>query len=116
MDGQTPAEVAKIEAWEEAGAIGEISGECLGIFSNYAKSGEPDQLPNIIAVFPMMVHKTKKTFPESDQRERKWLSQNKAAAQVENPELSQMIAAFQPPKAKRDKRLKSARKPINKAS
>ena len=94
IDGATPAETAATEAFEEAGAMGEMGTRCQGVYS-YTKTGDdvPD-LPVIVAVFPMKVEKTKRKYPEVNERRRKWLSRKKAAARVDEPELQEIILHF----------------------
>jgi len=95
MDNATPGQAAAREAFEEAGAEGKISGNCLGIYTYY-KQVDGDDLPCIVAVYPLKVKLLHAIYPESGQRKRKWLSLKKAAALVQNPELSQMIKQFVP--------------------
>ena len=93
VHGETPASSAMTEAWEEAGVRGKQAGDCLGIYSHYRS--DPDIIhPNLVAVFPVKVKSVEKDYPEAGQRQRKWFSVKKAAAQVDNPELAQIIEAF----------------------
>ncbi len=94
VDGATPAEAAATEAFEEAGATGEIGTRCQGIYS-YTKSGGDDgDLPCVVAVFPLKVQKTRRKYPEARERRRKWFSRKKAAARVDEPELAEIIQHF----------------------
>jgi len=95
VSGETPAGAAAIEAFEEAGVEGETSDVCLGIFT-YTKEMEGDDLPCVVAVFPLMVTCKFKEWPEENERKRQWFSQKKAAARVQEPELKRIIAAFDP--------------------
>lgn len=100
MDGSTPAETAAREAFEEAGVEGKSSTVCLGIFSRTENLIDGD-LPCVVAVYPLKVKQMHKTFPEMDQRKRKWFSLKKAAERVESTELGQMILGFDPKFLKR---------------
>lgn len=96
MPNTSPAEAARIEAWEEAGVKGRISPACLGIYS-YVKTSDDrcdEDTPCIVAVFPLEVHELAENFPEKGERLRKWISLKKAAQKVIEPELSQIIAGF----------------------
>lgn len=97
MEGETPAQAAATEAWEEAGARGKVAGVCLGIYSYLKfKRYDGDPMPCIVAVFPLKVKKLHDDFPEKGQRKRKWMSPRKAARRVDNKELAQMLANFDP--------------------
>ena len=96
VDGITPANAAAQEAFEEAGVEGKIRDVCLGIYS-YSKQIETGiALPCMVAVFPIKVKALHNKFPEAGERKRKWFAQKKAAARVEEPELRQIIRAFDP--------------------
>ncbi|MEE9428563.1 MAG: NUDIX hydrolase [Paracoccaceae bacterium] len=108
VDRATPSQSAAREAFEEAGVEGKVSSKCLGIFS-YQKELDGDDLPCVVALFPLKVKRIHAIYPEKGLRKRKWLNRKKAAALVENPELSQMIKDFSP-KSKLRKPAKSAKK------
>ena len=95
MDGETPAGSAATEAYEEAGVEGKLSHEVLGFYA-YNKAHEGEQLPCVVAVFPLKVTKQHKSFPEKGQRRRKWVTQKKAAQMVWEPELRRIIKGFSP--------------------
>ena len=94
MEGQTPAEAAATEAFEEAGVEGKSFNVCLGLYS-YTKVMEgSDDLPCAVSVFPVKVKKILKTYPEAKERKRKWFSLKKAAARVREPELRKILKHF----------------------
>lgn len=96
VHGATPAGAAETEAWEEAGVEGRAEPECLGIFS-YAKTfATGDALPCVVAVFPLEVRKLHADYPERKERRRRWVSPAKAARLVDEPELSVLLAGFDP--------------------
>jgi 8-oxo-dGTP pyrophosphatase MutT (NUDIX family) len=95
MNGQTPMDAAATEAFEEAGVRGKIEPRPIGVFSYY-KVHSKNELPCIAVVYPLKVKKVLRTWPEHKERNRKWLSRKKAAALVDNAELSQIILRFQP--------------------
>jgi 8-oxo-dGTP pyrophosphatase MutT (NUDIX family) len=95
MNGQTPMDAAATEAFEEAGVRGKIEPRPIGVFSYY-KVYSKNELPCIAVVYPLKVKKVLRTWPEHKERNRKWLSRKKAAALVDNAELSQIILRFQP--------------------
>jgi 8-oxo-dGTP pyrophosphatase MutT (NUDIX family) len=95
MNGQTPMDAAATEAFEEAGVRGKIEPRPIGVFSYY-KVHSKNELPCIAVVYPLKVKKVFRTWPERKERNRKWLSRKKAAALVDDAELSQIILRFQP--------------------
>ncbi len=95
IDGATPAEAALQEAWEEAGVQGKVKGGIQGIYS-YEKSDGDENLPCVVAIFAVRVDTLKRKYPEADQRERKWVSRKKAVSLIDELELRQIIAGFDP--------------------
>jgi len=96
VHGETPCRAAEIEAWEEAGAEGRMLNTCIGIYSYLKTLQDGSTTPVMVAIFPMKVKKMRDEFPEAGQRKRKWFSLKKAAAQVDEPELKQIIRNFNP--------------------
>ncbi len=95
MDGETPAGAAATEALEEAGAQGKVGEQVLGFYS-YFKTHKGDDLPCVVAVFPLKVKKLLKDYPEKSQRKRRWVSRKEALSLVDEPELRRLIKDFQP--------------------
>lgn len=95
MDGETPASAAETEAFEEAGVEGRALDRCLGIFT-YTKEMEGDDLPCVVAVFPLKVKKILSDWPEKSVRSRRWERPRKAARLVQEPELARILATFDP--------------------
>jgi len=95
MDGQTPADAAATEAFEEAGVRGKIGTIPVGVFSYY-KTRSEDELPCLAVVYPLRVKKVLAKWPEKKERRRKWVSRKKAATMVTDPELSVILAKFRP--------------------
>lgn len=96
MDEETPAQAAATEALEEAGLEGRPSDTCIGLYSYLKEISSNVSLPCVVAVFPIKVKKVHGSWPESGERKRRWMSQRKAAAAVQNPELSRIIRDFDP--------------------
>lgn len=96
VDDKTPAESALIEAWEEAGVTGRVTGPSLGLFSHYKDGPGEDGLPCVAMVFPVRVRGLKKSYPESAERKRAWMRPKKAAASVTFPELAHILKTFDP--------------------
>lgn len=96
MDGQTPAQSAATEAWEEAGVQGKAVDICLGLYSYRKMFEDKDDMPCVAMVFPIKVKKLATKYPEAGQRKRKWVSRKKAASMVDEPELSRILRDFDP--------------------
>lgn len=102
IDGETPANAAATEAWEEAGARGKVSNDCLGIYSyDKVDAYRREALSCVVAVFPLKVKSLKESYPEHGQRKRRWVSAKKAAKLVEEKELARLILSFTPKAAQR---------------
>lgn len=96
MDGKTPAASAAQEAWEEAGIRGVVSEGCAGFYS-YSKSlSGGEELPVVVAVFPLEVHDMAKKYPEAGMRKRKWMTPREAAKRVKEPDLKVILRNFDP--------------------
>lgn len=90
--GQTPAEAALAEVWEEAGLIGVLAGGPVGTY-DYVKYGRPHR----VTVFVLAVSEEHPDWPERRLRTRKWLSVKSALERVEEPGLRELLhGAFQP--------------------
>lgn len=86
---------AKQEAWEEAGVKGRISDDPLGSFRYKKRLDDGSQAVCEAQVFPMQVAELADDFPESDERERKWVSPGKAAKMVSEPALKDILRDFE---------------------
>jgi len=95
--GKTLSQSARAEAYEEAGARGEISPFSIGAYT-YKKSdlcpGESGDF--IVDVFPMRFSRRVKNWPERGERRLEWMSLEDAIEGVEEPELKALIASFDP--------------------
>ena len=95
MDGETPAGAAATEAYEEAGAEGKPAEQVVGFYA-YSKTHKGDDLPCVVAVFPLKVKKLVKDYPEKAERKRKWVGRKQALSLVSEPELRRIIKDFHP--------------------
>lgn len=96
MIGETPADAAATEAWEEAGVKGKVYDRCLGLYSYTKRREDQRDLPCLVMIYPIKAKKLSDKFPEAGQRRRKWFSRKKAAKLVSEPELAKMIGSFDP--------------------
>jgi 8-oxo-dGTP pyrophosphatase MutT (NUDIX family) len=93
MKGRKPRQAAAIEAFEEAGVVGQIHGKALGTFS-YDKVKSRGVLPCSVKVYPLRVRELKDKWPEGSERERRWFSPEDAAAAGREPELAEILKSF----------------------
>jgi 8-oxo-dGTP pyrophosphatase MutT (NUDIX family) len=96
MKRRTASGAAAREAWEEAGARGDVSVHSMGFFTYRKDMGRGSRIHCTVRVFPMQVTEILKKFPEAKQRKVKWFSQKKAAQKVREPELKLLIRSFAP--------------------
>jgi 8-oxo-dGTP pyrophosphatase MutT (NUDIX family) len=95
-DGEAPAASALREAAEEAGVEGTVMPECLGVYS-YVKHPDLDEaLPCVVAVYSVKVRHLADDWPEKSERRRKWFGRKKAAAEIDESELSRLVRGFDP--------------------
>ena len=94
MDGKDAHKVAEREAYEEAGVKGEVQSESLGHFDYEKKLRSGLVVTCRVEVYPLKVEKLISDFPEKDERELAWFSPTEAAELVNEPELKQLILAF----------------------
>lgn len=92
---QTPSDGAAIEAFEEAGVTGTIHPNSIGAYS-YDKPLGDSVTPVMVMVYALHVTQTAKIWPEKKQRDRKWMSPKKAAANLDETGLRQIVAGFDP--------------------
>lgn len=94
IDGRNGGETALIEAWEEAGVLGSLTGEAIGsyLYPKFLRPGVAEICR--VEVFPLHVDQLRPHYPESGQRRRKWVSAAKAAKLVAEGELSALLRAL----------------------
>lgn len=95
MPGKTDAEAAAIEALEEAGVEGVLSNEPLGTFRYLKVLKRRAPRWCVVAVYPLEVTAVHDDWKEKGQRDRVWMSVEQAAACVGEPDLAEIIRAFQ---------------------
>ena len=86
--GRKHFEVAAIEAYEEAGAIGVPDKRPLGMFKSFKGLSDGAKLATRVVVFKMHVDRMLKKFPEKGQRKVRWVPVSKAIDMVDEPTLS----------------------------
>ncbi len=93
MAGRTNSAAAAIEAIEEAGLLGVISGAPIGFYSYLKRFARHDR-PLRVEVFSLRVVRQRESWPEKDQRATQWFAVDQAAALVSDTQLSKLIVRF----------------------
>jgi 8-oxo-dGTP pyrophosphatase MutT (NUDIX family) len=96
MEGKLPHEAAAIEAYEEAGVVGEPMTRTIGSYEYWKREESASKLCSV-AVYPLPIDRLEASWPEDSQRERRFFEIDVAAELVEEPSLSELIAAFRVP-------------------
>jgi uncharacterized protein Yka (UPF0111/DUF47 family)/8-oxo-dGTP pyrophosphatase MutT (NUDIX family) len=92
--GTDPHIAAAQEAEEEAGVRGAVCPTPLGSYRYRKRRGNGASLMADVEVFPLAVSEELPAWKEQDQRERRWFSLSEAAAQVDEPDLRDLIRSF----------------------
>jgi 8-oxo-dGTP pyrophosphatase MutT (NUDIX family) len=94
MDGKADFEAAAIEAYEEAGVVGVADIAPVGRYGylKILQSGKPRRVN--VRVFAMAVNEVLMEWPERHERERQWVSPQRALALIGEPELLPIVASF----------------------
>ena len=90
--GLTPAETALQEAWEEAGVRAVLASDRpIGsyVYDKITKRGLPVSVETL--VFSVEVQALEDDFPETGQRQRRWVDPDEAAGMVAEPGLKQIL-------------------------
>lgn len=92
--GLKPHEVAKREAWEEAGIKGKVRKRPLGYYTYLKTLADKTKVPSMVTVYLIAVRTAAAKFPECNQRTLEWISPFEAAMRVSEPELKGLIAGL----------------------
>lgn len=98
MKGRKPHDAAAQEALEEAGIEGRIAKSPVGVYRYIKRMKNGSAQPCQVTVFPFEVLRERATWPEQDERIRRWFPADEAADAVDEPDLAEVIRAFAPGK------------------
>jgi 8-oxo-dGTP pyrophosphatase MutT (NUDIX family) len=90
----TPGGLAAKEAYEEAGAVGDVRPEPIGRYSYSKRLKDGSRLTCEVGVFRMTVNHLLDEWPERHQRERRWFTLGQAAQQVDETGLTELLDAL----------------------
>lgn len=94
MGGKPGHEVAKQEALEEAGVIGEAEREPAGYYCYDKGLDEGFSVPCQVEVYPLRVTSEVDEFKEKGKRKIEWVSPEVAERRVREPQLKRLIRRF----------------------
>ncbi len=94
IKGHSASETAAIEAFEEAGVIGEADPGHLGKFAYTSKKNRSAKKGTAAYVIPIRVKAMQRDFPEKGQRQLRWCDLQKAIENVREPELKTILKTF----------------------
>lgn len=95
IDGLNESQAAAQEAWEEAGAKLESGhGKPMGSYSYEKRLDGGNSITCETLVYGFEVKDLHDTYPEQDDRTRKWVPPHEAAKMVNEPELKAILEAM----------------------
>ena len=94
MSGMSAHAAAASEAEEEAGVTGWICPTPIGSYRYRKRRNNGSSLMVDVEVFPLAVKQELPDWKESTERERRWFSLAEAAANVDEPDLRDLIGSF----------------------
>jgi 8-oxo-dGTP pyrophosphatase MutT (NUDIX family) len=90
MKGRADPDAAAIEAREEAGLIGKVRRKPIGKYSYWKRLTDRFHFVKV-DVYPLEVRRQLEAWPEKQSRQMAWLSTDKAANLVDEPQLITLI-------------------------
>lgn len=97
--GMSSWELAELEAYEEAGLKGLISKKPVGEYDYLKRMDDGSDVKCTVTVYPLLVEKQVKNWPEKSEREYRWLSSEKAAKLADDDGLTKLLRGFSPKKS-----------------
>lgn len=91
IKNKKPHQVAKQEAWEEAGVKGRARKKPCGYYTCSKLLADGELVPAIVQVHLLEVKMVLEEFPERGQRQSQWFEPHEAAAMVDEPELKRLL-------------------------
>ena len=86
--------VAAQEAYEEAGVAGNVSLKSIGGFASSKRLNSGEIIPTWVRVYLLEVTQELEDWPESHERQRKWVPLDQASIATDEPILAEFLTAF----------------------
>jgi 8-oxo-dGTP pyrophosphatase MutT (NUDIX family) len=90
--GESLSEAARREAREEAGVDGEIADQMVGRYRYTKQMRDGYDLPCMVSLYPLHVTTQQPEWKEKGERQVRWMSPSEAAANADDPDLSDLLA------------------------
>ncbi|WP_207480083.1 NUDIX hydrolase [Arenibaculum pallidiluteum] len=90
-EGVEPHDLAAREAYEEAGVRGEVAPQPIGSYRDVKRLRSGRSVDLDVTVFLLNVTEELQSWPEQDQRRRRWLSPGRAALLVRKRKLAALM-------------------------
>lgn len=94
MRGKNLRQAAEQEALEEAGVLGKVSKEPIGVYHYIKRMDDEADIPCEVILYPMKVTKLLRRWPERNERKRKWFSPKGAAKRVDEDDLKEILSSI----------------------
>lgn len=91
---ESGGECALREAFEEAGVVGRLTGECAGVYGYDKTMPSAPARPCVVTVHVVEALRLDYQFPERGLRRLQWFAPHAAADAVDEPELRALLASF----------------------
>lgn len=91
MKDRAPYLAAALEAFEEAGVVGEVVPQPVGKYTTNSQGDDGELLGRHITLYALKVVGTLTNWPERAQRKRRWFGLEEAAELVADPGLSEVL-------------------------
>jgi 8-oxo-dGTP pyrophosphatase MutT (NUDIX family) len=91
-----PSQVAAMEAFEEAGLIGDVASKSFATFQYYKRLSENNRKRCRVEVFLFAVHQELDDWREKEQRKREWMPPEQAATCVFEKGLIKLLRNLKP--------------------
>ncbi|WP_225421056.1 NUDIX hydrolase [Sphingomonas parva] len=93
----SPEQTAAQEAFEEAGVRGSVRSPPLGSYRYDKRKRSGVVVPTEVRLFTMMVEEELDSWPERNQRERRWFAPDEAADAVHEADLKLLLRGVEAP-------------------
>ncbi|MCP1199422.1 NUDIX hydrolase [Notoacmeibacter sp. MSK16QG-6] len=89
--GESTAEAAQREAFEESGVVGQVGKEPIGVYDGRKYLGNGATMRLRIVVHALSVEAMEDEFPEAGARDSMWMSPNEASEAVDESQLAALF-------------------------
>lgn len=95
IEGETPAKVAALEAFEEGGVFGDVRSEPIGAYDYLKILRDGSTALCRVVLFGIEVRGTLANWPEQSERKRSWFTVSEAGRTVSDYQLAQVLKSLE---------------------